>query len=158
MHVRQYPTRDTTGNFNNVNDGTGCYVSTTSSWTRQIRTPMTTTLGAQAFLLLHLQSSFPSVLVGRHQVPPSPLLRLANGKQDLTGMEELAGEQYKVIWILSSFYPVSAVAIAKTTRMNDADTCVMTELFNYRPPDICRDVLVVLQPHLHLHQILRDRL
>jgi len=31
--------------------------------------------------------------------------------------------------------------------MNDADTCVMTELFNYRPPDICRDVLiVVLQP------------
>jgi len=84
--------------------------------------------------------------------------RLANGKQDLTGMEELAGEQYKVIWILSSFYPVSAVAIAKTTRMNDADTCVMTELFNYRPPDICRDVLIVLQPHLHLHQILRDRL
>jgi len=119
---------------------------------------MTTTLGAQAFLLLHLQSSFPSVLVGRHQVPPSPLLRLANGKQDLTGMEELAGEQYKVIWILSSFYPVSAVAIAKTTRMNDADTCVMTELFNYRPPDICWDVLIVLQPHLHLHQILRDRL
>jgi len=33
-----------------------------------------------------------SVLVGRHQVPPSPLLRLANGKQDMTGMEELAGD------------------------------------------------------------------
>ncbi len=61
-------------------------------------------------------------------------------------MEELAGGQYKVIWILSSFYPVSAVAIAKTTRMNDADICVMTKLFNYRPPDICRDVLIVLQP------------
>jgi len=42
--------------FNDVNEGTGCYVSTTLSWTKQ--TPTTTTLGAQAFLLLHLQSSF----------------------------------------------------------------------------------------------------